>query len=130
MIVSAIARQEEQGKVLNEEKIASLKAELETDVASIEKQLADFGATPPDWSVQAGGGEGFADSAHATAEMSEQISTVDRLVADRSAALAALEKIEAGTFGTCERCGNPIQDERLEALPTATLCVDCKRLSA
>ena len=40
---------------------------------------------------------------------------------------AALERIEAGTFGTCEKCGKPIGDERLEALPYATQCIDCKR---
>jgi RNA polymerase-binding protein DksA len=40
---------------------------------------------------------------------------------------AALERIEIGTYGTCERCGNPIAEERLEALPYATLCIDDKR---
>ncbi len=115
---------------MDENKIAGIKAELEGSITSLEKQLADFGATPPDWSVVTEGAEGFADSAHATAERSEQISTVERLVEDRAAALGALERIEAGTFGTCERCGNPIQEERLEALPTTTLCMDCKRLSA
>jgi RNA polymerase-binding protein DksA len=39
----------------------------------------------------------------------------------------ALERIENGTFGICARCGNPIGSERLEALPWATLCIDCKR---
>ena len=42
---------------------------------------------------------------------------------------AALARIEAGTFGTCERCGQPIAEARLEALPYATLCIDCKRRS-
>ena len=41
---------------------------------------------------------------------------------------AALERIEAGTYGTCERCGKPIGVERLEAIPHATLCIDDKRL--
>jgi len=40
---------------------------------------------------------------------------------------AALARIENGTFGTCERCGNPIGAERLEALPWATLCIEDKR---
>jgi RNA polymerase-binding protein DksA len=39
----------------------------------------------------------------------------------------ALERIDAGTFGTCQACGNPIDEERLEALPWATLCIDDKR---
>ncbi len=40
---------------------------------------------------------------------------------------AALTRIDEGTFGTCERCGQPILPERLEARPWATLCIDCKR---
>jgi DnaK suppressor protein len=40
---------------------------------------------------------------------------------------AALARIEAGTFGTCQACGGPIGDERLDALPWATLCIEDKR---
>jgi RNA polymerase-binding protein DksA len=39
----------------------------------------------------------------------------------------ALGRIEAGTYGRCERCGQPIAEERLRAIPYATLCIDCKR---
>jgi RNA polymerase-binding transcription factor DksA len=38
----------------------------------------------------------------------------------------ALAKIDAGTYGICERCGQPIPKERLKALPYAALCVACK----
>ncbi len=38
----------------------------------------------------------------------------------------ALQRIEAGTYGVCERCGQAIPAERLEAFPTAALCVPCK----
>ncbi len=40
---------------------------------------------------------------------------------------AALARIDEGTYGTCLRCGKPIPQERLEALPWATLCIDDKR---
>jgi RNA polymerase-binding protein DksA len=40
----------------------------------------------------------------------------------------ALSRIEEGTFGTCVRCGRAIAEERLEAIPYATRCIDCKRL--
>ena len=39
----------------------------------------------------------------------------------------ALNKIESGTFGICETCGQPIAEERLLAIPYATQCIDCKR---
>lgn len=38
----------------------------------------------------------------------------------------ALEKIEDGTFGFCEVCGEPIEFKRLEARPVTTHCIDCK----
>ena len=40
---------------------------------------------------------------------------------------AALDRIEAGTFGICSNCGEPIGAERLEAVPWTTQCIDCKR---
>jgi DnaK suppressor protein len=40
----------------------------------------------------------------------------------------ALKRIDAGTYGRCGRCGNPIAPERLEAIPYANRCIDCKRL--
>ena len=40
---------------------------------------------------------------------------------------AALVKLDAGTYGTCESCGNPIPPERLEAIPWAATCIDCAR---
>lgn len=39
----------------------------------------------------------------------------------------ALERIDNGTYGVCTNCGQPIQAERLEALPQAELCIDCQR---
>jgi RNA polymerase-binding transcription factor len=41
----------------------------------------------------------------------------------------ALARLEAGTFGACVRCGNPIAVDRLEALPWAPRCIDCQRIA-
>jgi RNA polymerase-binding protein DksA len=41
---------------------------------------------------------------------------------------AALKRIEEGTYGQCVNCGKQIAEERLAALPWATLCIDCRRL--
>ena len=38
----------------------------------------------------------------------------------------ALKKFEDGSYGLCDNCGKPINPERLEALPQATLCLECK----
>ena len=40
----------------------------------------------------------------------------------------AIGRIDAGTYGTCARCDREIPEERLAAVPYATLCVECKRL--
>ncbi|WP_328831985.1 TraR/DksA family transcriptional regulator [Streptomyces sp. NBC_00252] len=39
----------------------------------------------------------------------------------------ALGKLDAGTYGLCENCGNPIGKARMQAFPRATLCVECKQ---
>lgn len=39
----------------------------------------------------------------------------------------ALDKIDAGTYGSCESCGQPIGKARLQAFPRAVLCVSCKQ---
>ncbi|MFN2503993.1 MAG: TraR/DksA family transcriptional regulator [Acidimicrobiales bacterium] len=41
----------------------------------------------------------------------------------------AAERLRAGTYGTCERCGQPISVERLAAHPTAVMCVSCAGMS-
>jgi DnaK suppressor protein len=63
-----------------------------------------------------------------TTEAVERISTT--AVAQRLSAMAsqidrALEKLDAGVFGTCENCGALIPDERLEAVPWTPYCVSC-----
>jgi RNA polymerase-binding protein DksA len=40
---------------------------------------------------------------------------------------AALRRIDDGTYGQCTNCGRQIPEERLEARPYATLCIDCQR---
>jgi len=42
----------------------------------------------------------------------------------------ALKKYEAGTYGTCDLCGRSIEPARLEALPQAKLCLECKARQA
>src|SRR5204863_5665681 len=69
--------------------------------------------------------EGFADSGQVTAERGE----VDALVGSLRETLldidAALGKLEAGTYGQCESCGEDIAEARLEAMPAARLCMAC-----
>src|SRR5436190_24125079 len=42
--------------------------------------------------------------------------------------VSALQRIDDGNFGSCERCGETIAEKRLEALPFARYCIDCQRV--
>ena len=73
------------------------------------------------------GDENLGDTATATydRELDESLGEGARetLVAIRD----ALQKIDDGTYGTCEVCGKPISPERLTAIPWARLCIDDQR---
>jgi DnaK suppressor protein len=56
-----------------------------------------------------------------------RMSVLDRLEEQLLDINRALERIDEGTYGICTNCGQPIQAERLEALPWAELCIDCQR---
>jgi DnaK suppressor protein len=115
---------------MDQEKLAGIRAALEEERASLERQLTDLGAPPDSTDVEVSADEGFADSAQATAELSQQVSMIEQQQALYGEVVAALARLEEGTFGKCERCGQQIPIERLEALPTARLCVSCKQATS
>lgn len=74
-----------------------------------------------------GPGDGLAD--HATDTFMRELDggleqNAEHLLAEIDEALA---RIENGTYGICVACGRPIPEERLEAVPYATLCLDDRR---
>ena len=107
--------------------IDSIRTSLESERASLERQLLDSGASVEGDQVEVSFDEGFADSAQATSELSELIAHVDQLHSTHSEVVAALTRLEQGGYGVCESCGNRIASERLEALPTVRLCLACKQ---
>jgi len=54
-------------------------------------------------------------------------SFIDRHTEGLEAVNQALERIKEGTYGICVRCGKEISEERLEAIPTASLCLSCQQ---
>ena len=69
--------------------------------------------------------EGFADSGQVTAERGEVEALVGTLRETLTDIDDALAKFDAGTYGVCESCGEPIGEARLEAMPAARLCITC-----
>ncbi|MBW3595275.1 MAG: TraR/DksA C4-type zinc finger protein [Actinobacteria bacterium] len=108
----------------------SLRNALEEERRSVDRQLAEHGSPADSETVEVDVDEGFADSAHATAERSQTLALVDQLHGHRREIDAALARMDDGVYGKCEKCGQDIPFERLEARPTATLCVSCKQAGA
>jgi DnaK suppressor protein len=102
--------------------LADLRASLEEERASLRAQLADLGF----------GDEGglsydanFADSSQVTAERGEAEALAGTLRDSLAEVEHALAKLDDGTYGACERCGEPIAPARLEAMPAARYCINC-----
>jgi RNA polymerase-binding transcription factor len=93
-------------------------AELEQD---------SFDATQSDLTGEVGLDEDFADAGTATFERERDLSIRNNIRDLIDQITRAIQRIEEGTYGTCERCGRPIDAARLKALPHALLCMDCKR---
>jgi RNA polymerase-binding protein DksA len=67
----------------------------------------------------------MADSATETFEREKDLAIEENYKLLLEQVDAALEKIENGTYGLCDRCHKAIAPGRLEALPYATLCIEC-----
>ncbi|MGH2734204.1 MAG: TraR/DksA family transcriptional regulator [Actinomycetota bacterium] len=114
--------------MINDEQLKTLRVQLEEELASVEHQLQEYGATPDrDRGMTVDTDEGFADSAAATTERSEILSMIDQLQNSHAGITGALRRMDEGTYGKCERCGRDIPFERLEARPVARLCVSCQQ---
>jgi DnaK suppressor protein len=102
-----------------EAKLRSLVSELQT--------IAVLNTETDDWEAQPVGAESAEpdsiDGADVVEEWNERHATVAVLEVDYRNVRRALQKIEDGTYGTCEISGKPIEPERLAANPLARTCI-------
>ena len=63
-------------------------------------------------------------------ELERRLALEKRIIDRLTEVEHALHKFEDGTYGLCDNCGQPIDPARLEALPEASLCLNCKALQA
>jgi DnaK suppressor protein len=99
-------------------RLATERVELATQASELEADFADQSWRDCDDEAETGS---------ATFERERTMSlarNARRLIADID---AAMDRITAGTYGLCVSCGSPITSERLEAVPQAAHCVDCRR---
>ncbi|MEU4797350.1 TraR/DksA family transcriptional regulator [Streptomyces sp. NPDC023327] len=111
------------------EEVAEARAELQSEslrltaeIAASEKALAGLMRDSGD-----GAGDDEADTGtkNITREHEMSLAANAREMLDQTE--RALERLDAGTYGLCENCGNPIGKARMQAFPRATLCVECKQ---
>ena len=106
-----------------------VKSELTSDVARLREEL-DLAAKELDGLMRdAGDGAGNdqADVGSATFERDHELSLANNARDMLTQTEHALERIEDGTYGRCESCGEAIGKNRLMAFPRATLCLACKQ---
>jgi DnaK suppressor protein len=104
------------------EQLATEAAELRADIGRAESDIASrLGDAIGD------AGDDQADVGAKTFEREHELALTHNareLLAQNERALA---RIDEGTYGECESCGEPIGKARLQAFPRATLCVTCKQ---
>jgi DnaK suppressor protein len=95
---------------------------LRLELASAEVEIADLLKDSGD-----GAGDDQADAGTKTFEREHELSLVNNARDMVLQSERALARIEIGTYGVCESCGNPIGKARLQVFPRATLCMVCKQ---
>jgi len=96
---------------------------LRVKKTEIQQQMAGLMA-PPDEQGSIDFGKRVGEGTSIAVDRISQVAAHDKLQLTLADVDRALEKLEDDTYGTCDKCGNPIGDERLEALPWAVLCVE------
>ena len=115
--------------MLDAAKLERLGTQLSAQRSDLRREIEEYGADPDSDEVSFEGDAGFSDRSHSTEERARVIAVVRALRSNLHDVDRALAKIAGGTYGTCERCGQPIGEERLDAIPWALLCIDCKKLT-
>jgi RNA polymerase-binding transcription factor len=113
--------------MVEQELIERTRAALKEQRTQLRREIAEQGADPDGNDVSFIDDAGFSDRSHSTQERSRVISLVEALRSNLAEVDRALGRIDAGTYGSCERCGKPIDPARLEARPEAGLCIECKQ---
>ena len=112
-------------KEKNKEKLIAEKKLLEDELGSlgrINKETGEWEATPE---VQTNPEADENDLADRAEDFGERTGTMSALTARLDDIDKALKAIEDGTYGTCEICGKPIEEDRLEANASALTCKSC-----
>lgn len=98
----------------------SVRSGLETEREDLLRRLDELtidGSAAPDFD------ENFADSAQVAAELGENLTLAAALREQLADVEGALVRLDNGTYGRCQECGEPISKARLEAMPATPFCI-------
>lgn len=98
---------------------------LEHEIAELD---ADLSESLEDSSEESPYDQHMAETAAVTLDREIDLTLQENALASVAQIDRALAKLENGSYGKCDKCGKPIGEDRLQAAPFATLCIDCKRL--
>ena len=102
------------------------RAELQAEIDQMDAELRSIGADQED--EKGSLGNHLAEDGSNVME-AERLTTISADLRDILAQVnGALERMDNGAYGTCQRCGKPINPERLEAFPYVAFCIDCQTL--
>lgn len=110
-----------------------IKIRLLEDKARLERDLTDIGKKDPknkvhfDVQYPESGGSSDDDNAMEVSEYADELSIGSKLEAELRDTVRALKAIEQGSYGVCKYCGKEIDPKRLEARPTSSTCIACKK---
>jgi DnaK suppressor protein len=103
--------------------VQTTRAALTTKLEEIDAEMAEMEKPPVDQGAISFG-KRIGEGTTAAIDRMAQVAVHDRMQVVRAEVQRALEKLDDGSYGTCDVCGRPIPDGRLEALPWAVLCVE------
>ncbi|MCJ7763989.1 MAG: TraR/DksA C4-type zinc finger protein [Dehalococcoidales bacterium] len=108
-----------------------IRLRLEKDHKRMTEQLEQLRASRPTENRREGSPFGKREEEAAeTSELENRMALEKRILDQMAEVDNALSKFENGNYGICEGCGQPIDINRLEALPQAALCMSCKAAQA
>jgi DnaK suppressor protein len=95
--------------------------------SGLEEELASLTAVPRDPMAAVSFGKRIGDGTTEAVDRLNKVGAANSIAVTLADVGRALEKLADGTYGTCDGCGEAIAEERLEAIPWATLCISCAR---
>jgi DnaK suppressor protein len=104
------------------------RAKLEKERERLVGQLRDLGISPSSDEARTATGSVFeeGDQAQATERLDFEFAVRERVAERINRLSAAIERIDAGTYGDCQTCGKPIEKPRLAAIPEVETCLSCQ----